>query len=164
MAFNRRRANQIQTELIDPANIVVALCVAGMAAEGTPDIAARLFERAWAARSDEYEAAIAAHFVARHQATADASLHWNTLAIRHALAVADRRVAGFMASLYLNLGDALANVGQSATAGETASSAAEHLGSIPAGGYRDLVTGGIRRLAARVGVDRDIELIINTES
>src|SRR5688500_12732661 len=72
----------------DPANTVVALCAEGMAAEGTPADARRLFERAWAARRDDYDAAIAAHFVARHQATPADALHWNALAVRHAEAVA----------------------------------------------------------------------------
>ena len=64
----------MQSDLIDPTNPVVALCSEGMAAEGTPAEALRLFERAWAARRDDYDAAIAAHFVARHQASPEDTL------------------------------------------------------------------------------------------
>jgi hypothetical protein len=98
---------------IDSEHPVVELCAAGMAAEGTPAEARRLFEQAWAARRDDYDACIAAHFLARHQGSADSTLHWNALAVRHAEAVTDGRAAELYASLYLNLGDAHAALGQS---------------------------------------------------
>src|SRR5690606_39282067 len=82
-----------------------------MAAEGTPADARRLFEQAWAARRDDFDAAVAAHFLARHQSSAADTLRWNAVAVQHAEAVADGRAAGLLASLYLNLGDAQANVG-----------------------------------------------------
>jgi catechol 2,3-dioxygenase-like lactoylglutathione lyase family enzyme len=54
---------------IDPANPIVALCVRGMQAEAEhrSDDARVLFQRAWDAHSSEYEASIAAHFLARQQ-------------------------------------------------------------------------------------------------
>jgi hypothetical protein len=64
--------------MFDPANRVVALCAEGMAREGEPGVALRLFEEAWAARTDDFEAAIAAHYVARHQPTAEEALRWNS--------------------------------------------------------------------------------------
>ena len=145
------RTSGMQSDLIDPTNPVVALCAAGMAAEGTPTEARRLFEQAWAARRDDYDAAIAAHFVARHQATAADALHWNALAVRHAEAVADGRASGLLASLYLNRGDAQANVGDVPAAAAAVRRAAEHLAAVPPGGYRQFVALGIRRLAERLG-------------
>jgi hypothetical protein len=142
---------------IDPTNPVVALCAEGMAAEGTPAAARRLFERAWAARRDDYDAAIAAHFLARHQPTPEETLYWNALAVRHAEAVSDGRAAGFLASLYLNLGDAQANVGDVEAAAASARQAIAHLAVVPPGGYQDFVTLGVRRLAARVGAAVDGE-------
>src|SRR5688572_16503070 len=142
----------MQSDLIDPTNPVVALCSEGMAAEGTPAEALRLFERAWAARRDDYDAAIAAHFVARHQASPEDTLRWNALAVRHAEAVTDGRAAAFLASLYLNLGDAQANVGDVAAAAAAVRRAAAQLAAVPPGGYREFVAMGIRRLAERVGV------------
>src|SRR5207237_820777 len=108
----------LDSELIDPTNPVVVLCAAGMAVEETPAEARRLFERAWAARRDDYEAAIAAHFLARQQTTPADTLHWNALAVRHAEALPDGRADGFLASLYLNLGDAQANLADPAAAGD----------------------------------------------
>ena len=139
------------SELIDPTNPVVALCAEGMAAEGTPTEARRLFEQAWRARRDDYDAAIAAHFVARHQDTPADALRWHALAVQHAEAVADERATGLLASLYLNLGDAWATMGDVAAAAVAAQRAAEHLGAVSPGGYRQFVALGIRRLAERVG-------------
>jgi hypothetical protein len=127
-----------------------------MAAEGTPAEARRLFEQAWAARSDDFDAAVAAHFLARHQPTPVDTLHWNTVAVRHAEAVADGRAAELLASLYLNLGDAQANIGDMVSAAATARRAAANLAALPPGGYREFVAFGIRRLEARVnGVSDD---------
>ena len=90
---------------IDPANPVVALCAAGMAVEGDAAAAKALFEQAWASRTDDYEASIAAHFLARHQETTAQRVHWNALAAAHAEAVTDGRTDEFMPSLYLNLAE-----------------------------------------------------------
>ena len=142
--------------MIDPTNPVVALCAEGIAREGTPAEARRLFEQAWAIRRDDYDAAIAAHFIARHQLTPADVLHWNALAVRHAEAVPNGRAAELMASLYLNLGDAHANVGDVAAGAEAVRRAADHLAALPPGGYREFVAMGIRRLAARVGESHDV--------
>ena len=143
--------------MIDPTNRVVALCAEGMAMEGEPADAMRLFEQAWAARSDDFEAAIAAHFVARHQPTAAETLHWNALAVQHAELVSDGRAAGFLASLYLNLADAHEKVGEREPAATAVKRAAMHLEVIPAGGYRELIALGIRRLATRLDVALDMK-------
>jgi hypothetical protein len=139
-------------EPIDPTNPVVALCADGIALEGTPAEALRFFEQAWAARRDDFDAAVAAHFLARHQPTPEEALRWNAAAVRHAEAVTDGRAASLLASLYLNLGDSLANVGDIEASVQAVRRADEHLEALPPGGYREFVTFGIRRLAARIGV------------
>ena len=142
---------------IDPSNPVVALCAEGMSREGTPADALRLFEQAWALRRDDYDAAIAAHFIARHQPTLAATLHWNMLAIRHAEAVSDGRASALFPSLYLNLGDAQANAGDVMAGAESVRHAAAHLAALPRDGYREFVALGIRRLAARLGVTCEVD-------
>jgi len=54
---------------MDPNNPVVKLCMEGMAAEarGKFDDARHLFEQAWSICQDDYDACMAAHFLARHQ-------------------------------------------------------------------------------------------------
>ncbi|MDQ2667990.1 MAG: hypothetical protein M3Z05_18610 [Gemmatimonadota bacterium] len=121
-----------------------------MAIEGTPDEARALFVQAWEARTDDYDACIAAHFVARHQTTPEETLRWNVLALRHAEAVTDGRVTEFMASLYLNLGDAYARVDDRVAARQAAGKARDHLASLPSGGYREFVALGIDRLEGRL--------------
>ena len=135
---------------MDPSNPVVALCAQGMAVDGTPTEALRLFEQAWAARRDDFDAAIAAHFLARHQSNAAATLHWNVLAVQHAEAVSDARCEELLPSLYLNLGDSHARLGQRELARAAAQRAAESLGGLPPGGYREFVAMGIDRLMHRL--------------
>ena len=135
---------------MDPTNPVVVLCAQGMAVEGTPGEALRLFEQAWAIRRNDYEAAVAAHFLARHQSTDAETLHWSALAVRHAEAVPDGESRKLLASLYLNLGDSHARLGQIELAREAVRNAALHLDVLPSGGYREFVAMGIDRLTQRL--------------
>ncbi len=135
---------------MDPSNRVVALCAAGMEREGTPDEARALFQRAWDVRRDDYEASVAAHFLARHQPTPADTLHWNEVALRHAQAVPGGRADELMASLYLNVGDAYLAVGRRDAAAAAAERAAECAAGLPADGYRELVERGIGRLQQRL--------------
>ena len=140
---------------MDVTNRVIELCAAGMDAEGTPDEARRLFEQAWALRSDDYDASIAAHFLARHQPTPDDTLRWNLLAVHHAEAVPEGRADDLMASLYLNLADSYAATGRRAEALDAARKAFETLALLPPTGYRDFVEMGIQRLQDRLGAADD---------
>ncbi|MBI3189769.1 MAG: hypothetical protein HYZ33_03880, partial [Ignavibacteriales bacterium] len=91
---------------MDLDNPVIQLCMDGARAEFEHRIeAARsLYQQAWEAHSDDYEACIAAHYVARFQETPAETLRWNQIALDHANAVHDERVKDFYPSLYLNLG------------------------------------------------------------
>ena len=91
---------------MDINNPVIQLCMEGTRAEFEHRIenARMLYEQAWAACKDDYDACIAAHYVARVQASAEEALQWNQLALDHANAVNDERVRDFYPSLYLNLG------------------------------------------------------------
>lgn len=91
---------------MDTSNPVIQLCIQGTRAEFERrlDDARALYLQAWDARTDNYDASIAAHYVARFQDTAEASLRWNQLALEHAWAVHDGRAQDFLPSLYLSLG------------------------------------------------------------
>ena len=93
---------------------VVQLCIAGAQAEfdRRRDDAARLYAAAWDAATDDFEACVAAHYVARFQPVAQATLHWNKVALARAEAVNDERVQPFFPSLYLNLGQSYEEMGQ----------------------------------------------------
>ena len=138
---------------MDPDNPVVKLCVAGMRAEGDGrlDEARDLFIQAWAAQQDDFEACIAAHYLARHQATPEETLHWNEEALKRAEAVGDARVQGFYSSLYLNLGHVHEALGHMAEASRYYELAAERLDAVPGGRYGDVVRSGIENGRMRVG-------------
>ena len=142
---------------LDPTNPVVALCAAGMAIGGNTTEAGEYLAQAWAARRDDFEAAVAAHYVARVQGTPPARLAWDARAVTHAeaaLAGGDARVHGLLASLYLNFGDGLLAAGRREEARDAAGRAEAALAALPAEGYRAFVAGGVARLRTRVDAEQ----------
>jgi len=103
---------------MDITNPVIQLCMAGTRAEFEHRIedARVLYQQAWDVSMDDYDACIAAHYVARFQDSAEESLRWNQVALKHAHAVNDERVKDFYPSLYLNLGRSYELVGDQAEA------------------------------------------------
>jgi tetratricopeptide (TPR) repeat protein len=87
-------------------NPIIKLCIAGTQAEfdGNMEAACQLYWQAWKAARDDYEACIAAHYVARCQESPTESLHWNQVALEKANVVNDDSVRDFYPSLYLNIG------------------------------------------------------------
>jgi mannose/cellobiose epimerase-like protein (N-acyl-D-glucosamine 2-epimerase family) len=91
---------------MDLSNPVIQLCIEGSRAEfeNRPEDARRLYQQAWDIACDDYEACIAAHYLARFQPAPEETLRWNQEALKRANLVADERVRDFYPSLYLNLG------------------------------------------------------------
>lgn len=137
---------------MDPNNPVVALCGAGMEAEGAGRMAdaATLFAQAWESARDDYEASIAAHYVARHQPDAAQTLHWNQIALDRAQRVVDGRADTFFPSLYLNLGSSHEAVGDLAAARRCYEAAQQHLAALPDDGYSTWVAAGVARALQRI--------------
>jgi tetratricopeptide (TPR) repeat protein len=130
---------------MDPNNPIVKLCAAGMAAEaeGRKDDAKALFERAWETSGDDFEACVAAHYVARHQPTPADELEWNRIALTRADRVGGERVQAFYASLYLNFAHSLEKLGRTAEACAQYARAAIELERLPDGPYAALVRSGV---------------------
>jgi hypothetical protein len=99
---------------MDTNNPVVKLCVEGSRAEleGRRQDARDLYRQAWTLATDDFEACIAAHYVARFQDSPQQTLTWNLESLRRAEAVGDERVAAFYPSLYVNLGHSYEVLGQ----------------------------------------------------
>lgn len=137
---------------MDPSNPIVLLCAEGMSAEGQGrrDAAKALFERAWSESRDDYEACIAAHYLARHQPSLEAELDWNAEALRRAEAVADGRVRDFYPSLYLNYAHSLERTGRISEARDHYERAAERLADLPDSPYAQLVRLGVTAGRKRV--------------
>ncbi len=140
---------------MDPDNAVVKLCAEGMQAEGEGrnDAARALFEQAWQSRSDDFEACIAAHYLARHQDSVEQTMQWNLLALQHADAVGDERVRGFYPSLYLNAGASFEHCGEPLEARRYYERAQASCAYLPAGPYGEMVRDGIARALLRVQAD-----------
>ena len=98
---------------MDITNPIIQLCIQGAFAEfeKRTDDAHALYQHAWDLQADDYEACIAAHYLARFQDTPEETLHWNQVALEHAKAVGDEKVREFFPSLYLNLGRSHENLG-----------------------------------------------------
>lgn len=113
--------------LIDRDNPVIRLCLAGSQAEFEHrlDDAQRLYQQAWELATDDYEACIAAHYVARHQANPQETLRWNQIALDRAAAAGTDRVGEFFPSLYVNLGHSHEVLGHQAEAQHYYARAAE---------------------------------------
>jgi hypothetical protein len=78
------------------------------------DDARGLFLAAWEARTDDHDAAMAAHYVAHLESDPDEALRWHLLALRHAQM--DERSAEFMGPLLVSLGGAYEAIGDAAEA------------------------------------------------
>jgi tetratricopeptide (TPR) repeat protein len=112
---------------MDLENPVVKLCLEGAEAEfqGRVEDARALYRRAWDAARDDYEACVAAHYVARRQESAEVAHRWNEEALRRAEAAGDERVRAFFPSLYVNLGHSHERLGHLAEAAHCYELAAE---------------------------------------
>jgi hypothetical protein len=91
---------------MDISNRIIQLCIQGTRAEFEHrlDDARLLYQQAWEASTDDYEASIAAHYRARLQENPEESLRWNQLALMRAQMADDERIKDFYPSLYLSLG------------------------------------------------------------
>lgn len=99
-------------------NPVVKLCIAGTQAEFQHKVeeAKAFYEQAWQIQTNDYEACIAAHYMARFQKDAGLAFDWNQKALDHALTCKDERVTPFLPSLYLNMGKSYEKLGDPASA------------------------------------------------
>ncbi|MEV0716437.1 hypothetical protein [Asanoa sp. NPDC050611] len=136
---------------MDLSNPVLQLCQQGMLAEaeGRPADARVLFEQAWASQADDYDACVAAHYLARHQDDVAQTLRWNQTALRHAVTVDDDRVAAFLPSLHVAVALAQESLGDTVAARGAFECASAHVGALPADGYGDQL-----RAAITAGLDR----------
>lgn len=101
---------------MDPNNPVIQLCADGMQAEGEgrSEDARELYKRAWKESKDDFDdfdACIAAHYLARHQPNAKETFRWNKVALERAGAMEEETVKGFYPSLYLNMGKSHEDLG-----------------------------------------------------
>jgi tetratricopeptide (TPR) repeat protein len=136
---------------IDSENPIVRLCAEGMELEQSRRTAQAkaLFERAWSESHNDFEACIAAHFLARHQTDPFRALAWNLEALVRAEAVGDGSTDAFLPSLLLNLGYSHEVVGLTDEARRYYRRANDRLDTLESGPYAEVVRSGVSR-----GLDR----------
>jgi len=102
-------------DLTSPA---IKLCLESIHAEfeGRVADARALSLQAWQAVTDDYEACVAAHYLAGCQATPEATLQWHQEALDRANKADPEQVKSFYPSLYVNLGRAHEVLGHEAEA------------------------------------------------
>ncbi len=112
---------------MDQDNPVIKLCIAGTQAEfdGSMEAACELYRQAWEAATDDYEACIAAHYMARCQESPEETFRWNREALERAKAIDDGSIKEFYPSLYLNMGRSYEQLGDQAEAEKYFNLAAE---------------------------------------
>ncbi|RKR89239.1 hypothetical protein BDK92_3579 [Micromonospora pisi] len=144
---------------MDLSNPVLRLCQDGMRAEaeGRGADARALYERAWESSGDDYEACVAAHYLARQQEEADEVLRWNREALTRADRVGDERVAALYPSLHVGVGLACERLGDLPRARRAFEQAQGHVVALPEDGYGDLlrtaIADGLRRLTGPPDAD-----------
>ena len=140
---------------MDVDNPVVQLCAQGMTAEqdGRLEDARRLFWEAWEARADDFDACVAAHYVARLQEAPEDNLRWNQEALERATAVSDERVRGFFPSLHLNLGFSKERLGDTEGAKRHYELAVQGLDDLPPGPYGEMVRRRVADTPRRMGIE-----------
>lgn len=88
----------------DPNNPIVKLCAEGMVVEGQPKLALVYYLQAWNEAANSEERFIAAHYLARVQATVAEKLKWDQVALTEAISVDKEYIKLAYPSLYLNIG------------------------------------------------------------
>jgi tetratricopeptide (TPR) repeat protein len=103
---------------VNTHNPVIKLCIEGTQAEfkGQHEDAHTLYWQAWEIAQNDYEACIAAHYVARLQQKPEDILFWNLEALNRADHVQPELVKDFYPSLYLNMGRAYELLGNASEA------------------------------------------------
>jgi hypothetical protein len=101
---------------LDLTSRTARLCMAGNQAEFERRLvdARALFSQAWDAATDDYEASIAAHYVAHLEPDPAAAHAWDLEALRRGLM--DDRATEFMPSLYVSLGGSYERMGDAVEA------------------------------------------------
>ena len=122
---------------------------------GEPSRARARFQQAWDQHTTTIEAAVAAHYLARHQDTDSHALHWNQRALDAALASDPASVEVMMPSLHLNLGRSHETVGQHGLARRHYEQASAASGVLGDDGYSRMPRNGIAVALDRVAALAD---------
>jgi hypothetical protein len=98
---------------METGNPIIKLCIAGTQAEFQHQIeeAKALYLKACQIQTNDYEACIAAHYMASHQKDPKIEFEWNQKALEYAGVCPEGLVNEFFPSLYVNMGKSFERLG-----------------------------------------------------
>ncbi|RYU94815.1 hypothetical protein [Emticicia agri] len=129
----------------DPSNRIVQLCAEGMNAEfeGRLEASEKLFKQAWESASDNFEAFIAAHYIARRQNSLTDKLTWNLESFELAKKVEGDAMQKYFPSLCLNVGKSYEDLGQNQEAIQYYQLGADYADALSTNPYGNMIKSGI---------------------
>lgn len=138
---------------VDPQDPIVQLCSQGIHQEmsGNATAAAQLYAKAWELKTNDHQACIVAHYMARTQATHEDALRWNLLALEHADKVKDN-IEAFYPSLYLNAGRSYEDLGNKDEARKYYSLGMEKVDLLPEDGLGKMTKDALIRALERTSI------------
>lgn len=152
---------------IDPGNKVVQLCSEGMNAEfaGKLEESESFFRQAWELAADDFEAFIAAHYMARRQQSAEDKLKWNLESYHLSQKIDGDGMTKYLPSLCLNVGKSYEDLGNWSEAAKFYQSGAAYTESLTDNSYGDMIKAGLNEGLKRVGISANqnpvLESLIN---
>ena len=111
-----------------PFNPIVKLCIQGMEMEekDQPAEAARIFQKAWDEAGDDFEKFLAAHYLARHQASVANELNWLETALQFATKLNSVAANSALPALHQKIARCYESIGDSARAKEHSAISMSH--------------------------------------
>jgi len=136
----------------DPNNPVIKLCAQGMELEGQGNTgeANSVFLKAWEISKTDQEKFTSAHYVARHQKSAEEKLHWDKTALSFALKMDEEGIHKVLPSLYLNIGKCFEDLDNAEEARTNYELALSFSSSLPEDGYGRMILNGINAGISRI--------------
>ena len=93
--------------------------------------------------SDDFEKFTSAHYLARHQESAEKKMLWDEIALNLALKINDDEIKGGLPSLYLNVAKCYEDLSDLLNAKANYENALSHANLLPDDGYGKMIKGGI---------------------
>ena len=142
---------------IDPGNKIVKLCSEGMNAEfeGRLEESGALFTQAWELSTTDFEAFIAAHYMARRQLSLEDKLKWNLESYHLANKIQGDSMIRYLPSLCLNVGKSYEDLGNRQEAIQYYQLGAHYADSLSDKPYGNMIKSGITERLKRMGISKN---------
>lgn len=129
----------------DADNKIFQLCAKGMEEEviGNIESAITLYNEAWQAAQNDFEALTASHYLARNRENPAEELKWNLQSLANANNTEGDEIKSYFPSLHLNTGKSYEKIGDWKKATQHYKIAESFIACLPADGYGKMIQSGI---------------------